>query len=111
MLNRRQLLVTTAAAAGASAFPALAAEGSELDRLFDQLFQEGLRQRPESATQLGLDKGANADLRGRLSDESDKGRAAAKALNVDQIRRLKAIDRAKLGATDRINYDLSLIHI
>lgn len=108
MLNRRQLLVTTAAAAAASALPALAAEGSELDRLFDQLFQEGLRQRPESATQLGLDKGANADLRGRLSDESDKGRAAAKALNADQIRRLKAIDRAKLGATDRINYDTVL---
>lgn len=105
MLNRRAFLLTTVAAGAASALPALAAEGSDLDRLFDQLFQEGLRQRPESATQLGLDKGANADLKARLSDESDRGRAAARALTQDQLHRLKAVDRSKLGPADRINYD------
>ena len=105
MLNRRALLLTTAAAGAASALPAFAAEPSSLDKLFDDLFQEGLRQRPESATQLGLDKGANADLRAKLSDDSDKGRAATRALTADQLRRLKAIDRAKLSPADRINYD------
>lgn len=105
MLNRRTLLLTTAAAGAASALPAFAAEPSSLDKLFDDLFQEGLRQRPESATQLGLDKGANADLRAKLSDDGDKGRAASRALTADQLRRLKAVDRSKLSPGDRINYD------
>jgi uncharacterized protein (DUF885 family) len=105
MLNRRALLLTTAAAGAASALPAFAAEPSSLDKLFDDLFQEGLRQRPESATQLGLDKGVNADLRAKLSDDSDRGRAAGRALTADQLSRLKAVDRTKLGAGDRINYD------
>ena len=43
MLNRRAFLLTTVAAGAASTLPAFAAEGADLDRLFDQLFQEGLR--------------------------------------------------------------------
>lgn len=105
MLNRRAFLLTTAAAGAVSALPAFAADPSSLDKLFDDLFQEGLRQRPESATQLGLDKGANADLRAKLSDDGDKGRAASRALTADQLRRLKAVDRSKLSPGGRINYD------
>jgi uncharacterized protein (DUF885 family) len=116
MLNRRALLTTSAAAGLAATLPSLsfpslafaadaAAGDPTLARLFDQFFQEGLRLRPESATQIGLDKGPNADLKGRLADESAAGRAAVKAQAEDQLRRLRAIDRTKLNAADRLNYD------
>ncbi|HEX2592489.1 MAG TPA: DUF885 family protein [Rhizomicrobium sp.] len=112
MLDRRQLLGTAAAAAATLALqkPALAEsdEASKLNALFDAFFQENLRLNPEGATLLGLDKGANADLRSKLSDESAAGVAAEKALNTDQLARLKTIDRAKLSGLDRVNYDTVL---
>ena len=110
MLDRRAFLLTSAAAGAATALPARAApvpgESPELAALFDALFEEGLRARPEGATQLGLDKGPNADLRGKLSDASDAGRAAEKALTQDQLRRLAMIDRSRLSPTDRLDYDV-----
>ena len=113
MLDRRLFLQTGAASAATLAFPASAfAQSSapagrspELARLFDALFQEQLRLRPESATQLGLDKGANADLRARLTDESPAGRAAAKAQTQDQLRRLLAIDPRTLSQADRVDWE------
>ncbi|MEI9888675.1 MAG: DUF885 family protein [Rhizomicrobium sp.] len=111
MLDRRQLL-SSAAALGAVAFapPAWGAESeaARLNALFDAFFQENLRANPEQATQLGLDTGANADLRGKLRDETAAGIAAAKALNASQLARLKTIDPSKLGAADRVNYDTVL---
>ncbi len=110
MLDRRAFLLTTAATGAAAALPARAApvpgENPELAALFDAFFQEGLRQRPEGATQLGLDKGPNADLRAKLSDASDAGRAADKALTQDQLRRLAMIDRSRLSPSDRLDYDV-----
>ncbi len=105
MLNRRSLLLATTAAGATTALPALAqgTPHAALDKLFDDLFLEGLRQRPEGATQLGLDKGANADLRSRLTDQTPAGAAAARALTQDQIKRLRAVDTSKLDATDRLN--------
>ncbi len=106
MLNRREALLATAAA---SAIPLAAksqtAEDARLNAMFDSFFQEGLRQHPESATQLGLDKGANADLKTRLSDESSAGIAKTKALTADQLSRMARIDRAALSADGKVNYD------
>jgi uncharacterized protein (DUF885 family) len=108
MLNRRAMLLSTGAAAVAAGFAprALAAGDPALASLFDQFFQEGLALRPESATQLGLDKGANAALKAKLNDGSTAGRAAARAQTGDQLRRLQAIDRARLTGADRLNYDV-----
>ncbi len=110
MLDRRAFLTTAAAAGAATALPAIAApvpgENPELATLFDAFFAEGLRQRPESATQLGLDTRVSADLRGKLSDASDAGRAADKAATRDQLRRLAMIDRSRLSATDKLDYDV-----
>ena len=110
LMNRRDLLLSTGATAVALGFAprALAAGDPQLSSLFDAFFKEGLRLRPESATQLGLDKGANAGLKARLDDPSSAGRAAAKALNDDQLRRLQAIDRTRLAGADRLNYDVVL---
>ncbi|HEX4710019.1 DUF885 domain-containing protein [Phenylobacterium sp.] len=108
MLNRRAMLLATGAAAAAAGLAprALAAGDPGLASLLDQFFQEGLALRPESATQLGLDKGANAGLKAKLNDGSTAGRAAARAQTNDQLRRLQAIDRARLSGADRLNYDV-----
>ncbi len=112
MLNRRSLLMTTAAAGASSALPTLAqaAPGThaELDALFDTLFKEGIRERPEGATLLGLDKGPNADLKYKLSDETPKGAAAARAMTQSQLARLKAFDPSGLSAADKLNYQTVL---
>ena len=108
--DRRAVLLGGAAAGALALAPGIARADAagELGILFDTLFQETLRLRPESATLLGLDKGANADLRAKLGDESDAGRAAVRTQTQDQIKRLRTIDPAKLSAADRINYDTVL---
>jgi uncharacterized protein (DUF885 family) len=112
MLNRRELLLSSAALAVAGrVLPAMAADAlpdPALSTLFDSLFQESLRASPERATLLGLDKGANADLKSKLSDHSAAGRAANKALNARQLAALKGFDTSNLSPVDRINYDTVL---
>ena len=112
MLNRRSLLSTAAVASASVALPSLAAaapgSAADLDRMFETFFDEDLRERPEGATQLGLDKGSNADLKFKLSDESRAGQAAARALTRSQLDRLKAFDPSGLSPTDRLNYDTVL---
>ena len=116
-LNRRELIeVGLLACAGATlpawarvpapaqplgSSPALAAE-------FDRIFEAQLHRSPEVATNLGLDKGANAALRGQLADIGDTGRAAAKVATADAIARLEAIDPAALSDADRLNRDVVL---
>jgi uncharacterized protein (DUF885 family) len=111
MLNRRSLLLAASAGAAVATLPAWAlaqTPSGPLTPLLDQFFQEKLRLRPESATQLGLDKGANAALKGKLSDASPKGLATAKAATKDQLRRLQGLDRAKLSPADQVSYDTVL---
>jgi uncharacterized protein (DUF885 family) len=114
MLDRRMFLAAGAASGALVTFPSFAlaapeaARSPELARLFDALFQEQLRQRPELATQLGLDKGANADLRARLTEESPAARAALKAQTQEDIRRLMQINPASLSPADRIDWETVL---
>ncbi len=112
MFDRRQLLLATVAAVSTPAALAHAEAPSNadaaLDGLFDRFMQEGLQQRPENATQLGLDKGDLAPLKSRLSDESAAGRAARKALNAGQLARMKAVDRSGLSPAGQVNYDTIL---
>jgi len=120
MLSRRHLLastaaVVTAAATGAFIPPAFGAEtgapaAAQLNALMVTFFEENLRENPEGATLLGLDKGANAGLKGKLRDESAAGLAAAKALNASQLQRLKALDAGTLSGMDRVNYD-TLVYV
>jgi uncharacterized protein (DUF885 family) len=112
MLNRRSLLVSGAAAGALAASPVFAQQpppptpAMQLNALFDQLFQDGLRMRPEGATQLGMDKGRNADLKSRLSDDSPAGREAARASTRNQLDQLKAFPfTAQLSPADRLNLD------
>jgi uncharacterized protein (DUF885 family) len=112
-LSRRDLLASSAAGATvlpAFMVPAFAAapaqtEAAKLDALMDALFQEDLQENPERATLLGLDKGQNAVLKARLTDETLAGVERAKALNASQLARLRAVDAARLTGLDRVNYD------
>lgn len=116
MLDRRQLLASTAASAAALALPKIAfadaanPTAAKLDGLMDTFFLENLRESPEMATILGLDKGKNADLKGKLSDQSAAGIAAHKTLNESQLNRLKALDAGALTGMDRVNYD-TLVYV
>jgi uncharacterized protein (DUF885 family) len=117
MLSRRELLATTAAFAAlpkisfAAEPDAQNAEAAKLDVLMTAFMQENLRQSPEGATLLGLDTGANADLRSKLRDESAAGIAAAKSLNLDQLRRLTTLDPVQLHGMARVNYETLLYTI
>ncbi len=114
MLSRRDLLSSSASLLALTSFAPIAradtgsGAAANLNALMDAFFQENLRQNPEGATQLGLDTGPNADLKSKLRDESAAGIAASKALNADQLRRLKTIDPGALAGMDRVNYDTVL---
>jgi len=112
MLSRRTFLTSSALATGTLfvGIPPLRGQtgspaAAQLTHLFDAFMQENLERNPEAATQLGLDKDANASLKSRLRDTSAKGRAASKACDHDQLRRLRAIDASALAGMDRVNYD------
>jgi uncharacterized protein (DUF885 family) len=117
MLSRRHLLRDFAAgtstlalyAAIAPASRALAAapdgEGAKLMALLDQFFLEDLKRSPETATDLGQDKGELAYLKAKLQDRSAAGRKADLDTDKDQLKRLKALNRKAMTGIDAVSYD------
>lgn len=108
MIDRRHFLGGSAALAVAAGSESVLAQNTpsiRLTALFDTLVQEQLRRSPEAATNLGLDTGANADLRSQLSDQSPAGIAAAKAATKADLTRLEAIDPATLSPEERIDLE------
>jgi uncharacterized protein (DUF885 family) len=116
LLDRRQLIqgavgaalaISGAGSAVAAQTTAAASSDAALAALLQRLAEEHLRRSPEEATGLELDTGKNAALRGQLDDRSlaaiaDHKRAADAALT-----RLGRIDRASLGASARLDYDVA----
>ena len=110
MQASRRAFVTTAAAAGVLAgAPSLAqAQGTndaQLAALLNSFADEMLRASPETATSLGLDTGARADLKGKLSDVSRGSMVADQRSCYAMLRRMWAIDPASLSAPERIRYE------
>ncbi|GGB29340.1 hypothetical protein GCM10011380_18560 [Sphingomonas metalli] len=114
MTTRRTFLAGTAASLAATTLPrsseAQNAPASPLDPLFADLMQAQLRRSPEGATSLGLDTGANADLRAKLSDQSLAAIAANKAATRAELARLEAVDRRRLTPEQQIDLD-SVLYI
>ncbi len=114
MLNRRQMLATTAAI-GATAVTrnasAALAPAAQANGLYETYMNEVFALAPEFATTLGLDTGAKAGYRAKLSDHSLAGRARSQALNTSMLQRLKAIDRKALTGLDATNYEAVLYGI
>ena len=108
--TRRDLLLGSAATGMLAAVPlrAQSAPAGKLAPLFDEFVQAQLRRNPEGATQLGLDTGANADLRAKLSDQSAAARATNKTETLAQLRRLEAVDRRALSADEQVDLDCVL---
>lgn len=109
-MNRRQFLATSGATAIAAATPHAFAQAGSADTRFramlDDFFYGRLAESPEQATRLGLDTGARAALRGKLSDTSAAGAARDLARTKAQVKQLARVDRAKLSAPSQLDYDV-----
>jgi uncharacterized protein (DUF885 family) len=92
-LDRRQFLLSGAAVTGALALGGCAvvphSGADDARQLYDRIFQAMLRGSPEMATGLGLDTGANADLRGRLSASGPEGKMGSYGPLVAQLPALR----------------------
>jgi uncharacterized protein (DUF885 family) len=110
MIDRRSLILSTAALASSSAHgaetSAASPEFAKLNVLLDDIMQRNLRRSPETATSMGLDTGALASEKARLDDRSLAACAADKAENARRQRALATIDRRKLAGMDAVNYDV-----
>ena len=114
MLHRRSLLTALATMGlvpgiGRAAPAAAQTEQSrQLHALFTRFVQEQLQRSPEMATSLGLDSGALAPLKSKLSDVSLASDAKDKRDNAARLAALKAVDRSKLAGLDVSSYDTVL---
>jgi len=112
--NRRQMLLTAAAAGLAAGAPALALAAAgpvanpKLAALLDAFVDEMLRDSPETATGLGLDTGKYAGARTKLDDRSSAAHRKTTADYADRARRLAALPRTGLNGHDLTLYDTVL---
>ena len=117
MLNRRAFLLgstafgATFAAAGLGGCATAPAEASSRDAALDRLllgwFNEDLAESPEFATNLGLDVGEKAVLRGQLADQSLATAAAERAEATQRLATLRSLGRAGLSQEGRLSYDVA----
>lgn len=106
-MDRRDFLLTTASSAllGLAPRALAAAAASPLNTCFQRIFDQAIDASPESATALGLDKGARAAMKSRLDDNS------LQAVQDDRDRTRQALaDLARfadqpLPDRDRLNLD------
>lgn len=103
--------MATAAAAGVLAgAPSLAqaqagAGDAQLAALLNAFADEMIVSSPETATGLGLDKDAHADLKSKLSDVSRASLGAEQRSAYSMLRRMWAIDPASLSSGERTRYE------
>ena len=83
--------------------PAIAVDASAL---LASIGENLLTLSPESATSLGLDVGARAALRGRLSDRSAMGQARIAATLRTDLARAEAVDTAALDHATRTSIEV-----
>src|SRR4051812_47075995 len=117
-MDRRSFLTASATVAllPLTEVPALAAVvtkagtgDARINALFEQIFQERVRNSPELASSLGLDKGPNAALKAKLdTDPTPVGRQKTLARNRRAIARLKAISPATLSDAAKLNREIVL---
>jgi uncharacterized protein (DUF885 family) len=114
-MDRRSFLATSATIAllPLTEAPALAAAtksgDAKLNALFEAVFQERVRNAPELASSLGLDKGPNAALKSKLdTDPAPLQRSKALARNRRAIAQLNAISPATLSEAGKLNREVVL---
>lgn len=111
-MDRRQLLTRGGVAALAARFVTIdawaqAASGdAALNASFDRIFTQAVGRSPELATSLGLDKGALAGAKTRLSPRTREKRAADIAQTKQALAELGRFDRATLSPAAKLNLDV-----
>jgi uncharacterized protein (DUF885 family) len=112
-LDRRTFIASSGAAALAAAtlpkaaFAQPAGTGdAALNALFERIFQELVQSSPELATSLGLDKGDNAGLKGRLTPRTLAERARQQARIREALASLAAVDRSALSLAAKLNLEV-----
>jgi uncharacterized protein (DUF885 family) len=96
---------TLAAAQLSAAAPASAKDAAAV-KMLSEFTEELLVDYPESATMLGIDKGARAGLKAKLADRSAAGQDAIAKRVAGRVEKLKAIDTAALGDAARLDVDV-----
>ncbi len=107
--TRRDFVIASGAALTAAQLPARAAAAQDdgsAERSLAGIAEELLVDYPESAAMLGIDSGARAALKSRLSDRSPAGQQAIAKRVAERVARLKAIDPDTLGPAARIDLDV-----
>jgi uncharacterized protein (DUF885 family) len=111
MLDRRRFLAASASAAALAALPAAAAGAAPADAATEAMLagiaEALLRDHPENATTLGLDKGARAALKARLSDRSLAGKAREAAEVAARLAQLHGVPRSRLGASALLDLEVA----
>ena len=112
-MDRRTFIATSSATALAastgSAFAAIKPTGDAgLNATLDAAFYDEVAKSPETATALGLDKGANAALKSRLSPETRAWRMKRNAETKRWAAKVRSISPASLGQGGKRNRDLAL---
>jgi uncharacterized protein (DUF885 family) len=113
MFDRRTFLLASAAfgCAGLSGCATTGAHAGsrdqQLDALLSRWFEEDLRENPAFATNLGMDVGERAALRGQLGDESMAAAAEDRAEAVRRLEELRAFGTRGLSEQGRLNYDIA----
>ncbi len=103
MLNRRDFIVGTGLA---FAFTDVPAADADTETLLAGMAEELLEEYPENATGLGIDQGRRSSLKSKLTDRSAEGQHAIAERARERLKRLQAIDVAKLSDATRINVDV-----
>ncbi len=112
-LDRREVLALALATAAAAALPGAARAAGESSSvparrfaaLLGNFAEEILRLDPRGATALGLDHGDRRALKSQLDDLSPAGDARWAAQVGSMLKRLSAIDTAKLAPLDLLRYE------
>ena len=96
--NRRDVLALGAAAAAFGGTALAAAPGdAAAEALLSSVAEDLMREYPENASALGLDKGARAALKATLTDRSLEGRGKLAATAKARLAKMKAVDRKGLS--------------
>ena len=116
-MDRRSFLATGATVAllpltEAPVFAQAKSSDARLNALFDEIFQERVRNSPELASSLGLDKGPNADLKSKLDTRpAPVARSENLARNRRAIARLQSISPSALSDSAKLNREVVLYQL
>lgn len=115
-VDRRSFLCSTTAAtaiallpyAARAAKPQAGPGDAGLNKIFDDIIARAIQRSPELATQIGFDKGPNAHLKHKLSDNSLAARVRDHAELKQSIGAIEAVDPTTLSPASKLDREVVL---